>query len=260
MAHVIVDGVRLEVRVVPGDPARPWLVLLHEGLGSVSFWRDFPEKLAQRTGARVLAYSRQGYGQSDPLPPQAGSGPRRLASFMHDEALIVLPGLLRRLAIERPVLVGHSDGASIALIHAARQPNACTGVVLMAPHVLVEEVSIASIARIRDSYAKGELRDRLARHHAHVDDAFLGWADIWLDASFRDWSLAAEIARLVCPSLLVQGDADEYGSMIHVEAVAAGAAGLATTLLLPGCGHAPHREREAEVLEAIAHFCAGLAA
>lgn len=260
MARLTVDGLLLEARLVPGDPRKPWLVLLHEGLGSVSLWRDFPEKLARRTGARVLAYSRRGYGRSDPLPPHAGPGPRRPASFMHDEALGVLPGLLAHLAIERPVLVGHSDGASIALIHAAEAPEACAGVVLMAPHVLVESISLASIARIRDTYATGDLRDRLARHHEHVDDAFLGWADVWLHPSFRHWSLVPEIARLACPSLIVQGDADEYGSMVHLEAIAAGARGPATKLVLPGCGHAPHREREAEVLAAIARFCDGLAA
>lgn len=259
MAHVTIDGVRLETRCIPGAAGRPWLVLLHEGLGCVSLWRDFPEKLARHTGSPVLAYSRRGYGGSDPLPPPPVAGPRRPPSFMHDEAAIVLPRLLDHLAIEAPVLVGHSDGASIALIHAARPAADTRAVVLMAPHVLVEPISLASIARMRELYAAGELRARLARHHAHVDDAFLGWADTWLDPSFRAWSLAGEIARLACPALLIQGDADEYGTLAHVDGIAAGAMGPTQRLLLSGGGHAPHREHEAEVLDAIQGFVASVA-
>jgi pimeloyl-ACP methyl ester carboxylesterase len=251
MAFVDIAGVALETRLIPGDPAKPWLVFLHEGLGSVSLWRDFPDQVARRVGGRGLIYSRQGYGQSDPLP---GADKRRPASFMHDEALKVLPALLAHYAIEKPVLIGHSDGASIALIHAATSDDMVTGLVLMAPHVIVEPVSLASIAQIKDLYAKGALRDRLARHHTHVDDAFLGWADTWLDPAFATWSLEPEVARLSCPVLLIQGEDDEYGTLKQLDIIEKGAAEKVARLVLPACGHSPQRDKPAEVIQAIATF------
>lgn len=279
MAMVAIDGVRLETRVEIDashtdrtSGSVPWIVLLHEGLGSTSLWRDFPALLSRQTGCPVLAWSRRGYGQSDPLPPVAATGPRRPVSFMHDEARDVLPKLLAAHGIGPCVLVGHSDGASIALVAAALQGGNTAepasgrglirGAVLMAPHVFVEPISVTSIARMRASYLEpgSQLRARLARHHAHVDDAFLGWADTWLEPSFRAWSLTPEIARLAVPTLLIQGDADEYGTFAHVEAIAAGTAGPVTRLDLAGCGHAPHREREAEVVAAIRRFTDALAA
>ena len=258
MARIDIGGVHLETRLIPGDPATPWLVFLHEGLGCVALWRDFPDKLARRLGARALVYSRRGYGRSDPL-----DGPRT-PDFMHREALDVLPALLAHFGIEGPLLIGHSDGASIALVHAAgasqqqRTLSPVAGVVLIAPHVAVEPVSVESIARVRAAYLRGELRERLARHHEHVDDAFLGWADIWLDARFRDWSLGPEIARLRCPSLLIQGVDDEYGTLAQIDAIAAGAPGAVTRLVLAGCGHVPQRDRPAEVLDAIVDFVSTL--
>lgn len=252
MAFVDIDGVALETRLIPGDPAAPWLVFLHEGLGSVSLWRDFPDTVARRLGARALIYSRRGYGQSAPL-----AGPRA-RDFMHREARDVLPALLAHFHIERPILIGHSDGASIALIHAADRANDIAAVVLMAPHVFVEPISIDAIARVRAAYLRGDLKDRLARHHTHVDDAFLGWADIWLDAGFGDWSLAPEIAQLQCPTLLIQGENDEYGTLAQIDAIEAGAAGPVTRLVLPACGHVPQRDRPAEVVEAIVAFAASL--
>ena len=253
MAFVDIDGVKLETVVLPGDATKPWLVFLHEGLGCVSRWRDFPEKLARRTGARALIYSRRGYGRSDPL---AG---RRDVRFMHDEALVVLPKLLAHFSIERCALVGHSDGASIGLIYAAEHPDRVAGAVLMAPHVLVEAISQQSIARIAEIYEKDDLRTRLARHHAHVDDAFLGWSRIWLDPRFRTWSLGAECAKLVTPTLLIQGENDEYGTLAQLDAIEQVARGLVTRLFLAECGHAPHREQDAAVLTACAEFVAGLA-
>ena len=250
MAFVAIDGVKLETAVLPGDAAEPWLVFLHEGLGCVALWRDFPEKLARRLGARALIYSRRGYGRSDPL---AG---RRDVRFVHDEALDVLPKLLAHFAIERPILVGHSDGASIALIYAAAHAGNVAGVVLMAPHVLVEAISQQSIARITEVYEQGDLRDRLSRHHTHVDDAFLGWSRIWLDPRFRTWSLGAECQALTTPTLLIQGEDDEYGTIAQLDAIAAATAAPVTRLVLSKCGHAPHREREAAVLAAIEAFAA----
>lgn len=248
MPHVDIDGVELEARLIPGDAERPWLVLLHEGLGCVSLWRDFPDKLARRTGCPALIYSRRGYGRSAPL-----AGPRE-PDFMHREAHDVLPPLLAHFEIEQPVLVGHSDGASIALIHAAANPTTVRAVVLMAPHVLVEPISINAIERMAATYAVTDLKGRLARHHAHVDDAFLGWSGIWRDPRFRSWSLAAECRSLAVPSLLIQGDADAYGTLAQIDTIATLAAGRTERLVLAGCGHAPHREREAEVLAAIAAF------
>ena len=252
MAFVEIDGVKIETAVLPGDAGKPWLVFLHEGLGCVTMWRDFPEKLARRLGARALVYSRRGYGRSDPL---AG---RRDVRFMHDEALDVLPKLLAHFAILRPILVGHSDGASIALIHAAAHPGTVAGAVLMAPHVLVEAISQQSIARVTECYEQGELRTRLARHHVHVDDAFLGWSRIWLDPRFRTWSLGAECQKLVTPALLIQGEDDEYGTLAQLDAIAGATQAPLTRLVLRKCGHVPHREQEAAVIAAIADFAAGL--
>ena len=186
-----IDGRIIEYRVIPGDAAKPWLVFLHEGLGCVALWRDFPDKIARRLGCRALIYSRFGYGASAPL-----DGPRA-PNFMHDEALDVLPKLLAALHIDTPVLIGHSDGASIALIHAAHHP--VRALVVMAPHVMVEPISTESITRIRQTYRTSDLRARLARHHRHVDDAFLGWADVWLLPEFRAWRLDAEVARITAP-------------------------------------------------------------
>jgi len=246
MAFMTVDGCRLEVRTIPGDPARPWLVLLHEGLGSVSLWRDFPDKLAQRTGAPVLVYSRRGYGRSDPL-----DDPRDI-DFMHREAHEVLPELLDRASIERAVLVGHSDGASIALIHAASNPGRIAGAVLMAPHVMVEPMSTAAIAAIKTTYETTDLRARLARHHAHVDDAFLGWANVWLDPHFAEWSLEEECAHLEVPVVLIQGENDEYGTLAQIDTIAAASRGPVTRVVLRNCGHSPHRDAEAVVVEHVA--------
>ena len=246
----MIAGVGLETRVIPGDAALPWLVLLHEGLGSVSLWRDFPDKLARRLGMPALVYSRRGYGRSDAL-----DGPRS-PDFMHREASEVLPRLLAHFGIERPILVGHSDGASIALIHAAGANSAVRAVVLMAPHVMVEDVSRAAIQRIRHVYETTDLRTRLGRHHAHVDDAFLGWSDIWLDLRFADWSLLPECSRLSVPALLIQGRDDEYGTLAQIDAIEARTRAPVRRLVLDGCGHAPQREREQDVVEAIARFIA----
>ena len=254
MPFIDIHGRRIETRLIPGAAERPWLVFLHEGLGSVSLWRDFPDKLARRLGMRALIYSRQGYGQSDPL-----AGPRGV-DFMHREALDVLPALLAAFGIERALLVGHSDGASIALIHAASHPDVVVGLVLMAPHVLVEAISQQSIARVTETYERGDLRTRLARHHAHVDDAFLGWSRIWLNPSFRTWSLGPECQRLTVPALLIQGDDDEYGTLAQLDAIQQAPPGPMTRLVLAKCGHAPQREQEPAVLAAIERFAVPLLA
>lgn len=249
-----INAVALEVKTIPGDADRPWLVLLHEGLGCVALWRDFPELIARRTSCPVLVYSRRGYGGSDPL-----AGPRTPA-FMHEEALEVLPALLVQYGIDRPILIGHSDGASIALIHAASGPQTVQGAVLMAPHVVVEPITLESISRIAATFPSSGLRDRLARYHAHVDDAFNGWADAWLDPAFRDWALLRECESLVQPLLLIQGADDEYGTLAQLDLIENRSQGPVRRLVLDRCGHSPQRDRESDVATAIADFVRDLPA
>ena len=251
LRDVVVDGKRLETAWWPGaDGHGPPLVLLHEGLGSLGLWRDFPARLAARTGCGVLAYSRHGYGRSDVL--RAKHEP----TYMHHEAHAVLPALLGALGIERPVLFGHSDGASIALLYAGRAEHDPRGLILEAPHVFVEEISVRSIAAARDAYAAG-LRARLARHHDDVDATFYGWNDIWLDPRFRAWNIEAAADGVRCPVLLVQGDADEYGTTAQLDAIAARVP-ASETLVVPGAGHSPHRDAPEPVLERVAAFVAAL--
>ena len=252
MPFATVAGRNIEYRMIPGDAARPALVFLHEGLGSAGLWRDFPDKVAGRLGARALIYSRFGYGQSDALLA------RRTSRFMHEEALEFLPPLLDQLGIERPLLIGHSDGASIALIHAGASGRAVAGLALMAPHVFIEPICVESIARIRETYRATDLRARLARHHAHVDDAFLGWADTWLAPEFLAWSIEDVVARVKVPMLLIQGLDDEYGTLAQLDRIEARAQGPASRLVLSRCGHAPQRDQEAAVLKAIVAFAKGI--
>jgi pimeloyl-ACP methyl ester carboxylesterase len=250
---VVVDGRRLETVRYDGDPARPAIVMLHEGLGSVSAWRDFPQRLAERTGATVVAYSRYGYGRSDvPREP-------REPDYMHREGEVVLPELLARLGIERPVLFGHSDGASIALIYAGTNPGAVSALVLEAPHVFVEEISVRSIAAAKTAFATTGLRAKLARHHADAGATFAGWNDIWLDPRFRDWNIESYASRVECPMLLVQGEADEYGTTAQLDAIVARVA-AAQVLIVPGAGHSPHRDAPDVVLDRVAAFVAPLRA
>jgi len=252
MPFATVDGRRMEYRLIPGDAlAHPPLVFLHEGLGSVDLWRDFPDQVAARLGARAVIYSRFGYGQSDGLADGPGKRP---PDFMHREALDFLPALLDQLGIERPLLIGHSDGASIALIHAAASGRPVAGLALMAPHVFVEPICVASIAKIRQAYRTSDLRERLGKYHARVDDAFLGWADTWLEPAFLAWSIEDLLARLTQPVLLIQGRDDEYGTLAQLDRIQAAAPAPVSRLVLDNCGHAPHRDQEAAVLAAIVDF------
>lgn len=249
MALLPVLGREIEVRSIPSAATGcPTMVFLHEGLGSVSLWRDFPDKVAHRIGAPAIVYSRFGYGKSSGL-----DGPRA-PHFMHDEALQVLPALLDRLGVQAPILIGHSDGASIALIHAASSGRKTAAVVLMAPHVMVEPISVESIARVTETYETTDLKARLARHHSNVDDAFLGWSRIWLDPRFRTWSLAKEAQALDVPTLLIQGEDDDYGTLAQIDAIAEVAKGPVTRLVLSKCGHSPHRDQEKAVIDAMASF------
>jgi pimeloyl-ACP methyl ester carboxylesterase len=244
-----VNGRALEVRRVAGRT--PALVFLHEGLGCAGMWRDVPDRLAAATGRAALVYSRLGYGASDPAPPP---WPVR---FMHDEAWTTLPALLAAAGLEAPILVGHSDGASIALLHAARFPVAA--VVALAPHLFVEDVTVASIARAAEAYATTDLRARLERWHgANVDGAFWGWNRVWLDPAFRSWNIEAEVAAVRAPLLVVQGTADPYGTLAQVDAIRRRAPGPVETLILDGCGHDPARERPDETLAAIVRHVAAI--
>jgi pimeloyl-ACP methyl ester carboxylesterase len=250
---VVVGGKRLETVRYDGDAASPAIVLLHEGLGSISLWRDFPQRLSERTGRTVLAYSRYGYGRSEVLRE------RRMPDYMHHEGEVVLPELLAQLGIERPVLFGHSDGASIALIYAGAYPGAVRALVLEAPHVFVEDVSVRSIAEAKIAFATTDLPAKLARHHADAGTTFAGWNDIWLDPSFRNWNIEPYVSRLRCPVLLIQGDADEYGTTAQLDAIVTRTPN-AHTLLVPGAGHSPHRDAPGLVLDRVASFVESLRA
>ena len=248
MPFIRAGGHRLDYLTIDaGGRDRPTLVLLHEGLGSVAMWRDFPNRLAHATASRVVVYSRHGYGDSDPL-----TAPRTVR-YMHDEAERVLPEFLDALAVERPILVGHSDGGSIALIDAGSRSRAVAGIVAMAPHVIVEDVSIVSIAAAREAYETTALREKLARYHADVDGAFRGWNDIWLAPGFRAWNIEDYLPRIDCPILAMQGEDDEYGTMDQLARIARGARDV-ELLKLPDCRHSPHRDQPDAVLAAIARF------
>lgn len=289
LESVVAGGVRHELRRIAG--AQPTLVFLHEGLGSTSMWRDFPDQVAARLGAGALVYTRRGYGGSGPvaLPRQA--------RYMHEEAYQFLPSILEAIGLDDVVLIGHSDGASIALLYAAHA--AChgavrvRGVVAIAPHVMVEDLTVASIQAARESYETADLRSRLARHHGeNVDMAFRGWNDVWLSPEFRAWNIESEIAGIRAPILLVQGDHDPYGTLAQLDAVERavrssvhslespreGAAQAfparhvdlpesrptprvahVDRLVMAGCGHSPFRDRPEETADAIAGFVRRLA-
>jgi pimeloyl-ACP methyl ester carboxylesterase len=247
-------GHRIEYRCLGPKPWEvPTLVLLHHGLGSVSAWRDFPEAVCEATGLGALVYSRWGHGGSEPFHDYP-----RGVDFMHREAQKTLPALLRALRVRRPILLGHSDGASIAILHAASQPDPSPlGLILLAPHLFVEDRTVQAAARARVAYEEEDLRRRLAGHHADVDSAFYGWNTIWLLPQFRSWNIEEEASRVRCPVTVVQGTEDEYGTERQTDAIR-DAVPQAEVLLLPGCGHAPHRERRDETLAAIGDHVARL--
>jgi pimeloyl-ACP methyl ester carboxylesterase len=241
---ITVAGHSLEFQRIGSSPEkRPTLVFLHEGLGSIALWRNFPASLAERTGCDALVYSRYGNGFSTPLAHA------RTPRYMHDEALKALPNLLEALSIDEVVLVGHSDGASIALIFAAEHPSNVRGIVLEAPHVFVEDLSVRSIAAIKREYETTGLRERMLRYHRDADKTFYGWNDVWLTPEFRDWNIEAAVEEIRVPMLVVQGLDDEYGTPAQVDAIANRAGADVDRLLLSACGHAPHRDRGAFVEE-----------
>jgi len=246
--------VRVEYQWLGEDDANtPLLVFLHEGLGSLSMWREFPETLCRAIGCRGLVYSRPGYGQSTPRATEEVWAP----NFMHRQAHEVLPALLVALGVDTaanpPCLLGHSDGGSIALLHAARFPDRVAGAIVLAPHIMVEDLSVSSIEKARLAYLETDLRQRLARHHADPDSAFWGWNNIWLNPAFRPWSIEAEIASITCPLLAVQGLDDEYGTLHQIRGIAQSVP--QTELLeLAESGHSPHRDQPAQLISSIQEF------
>ena len=226
----------------------PLFVFLHEGLGSVAMWRDYPQQLCDALGVRGLVYSRPGYGQSTPRATDEHWAP----DFMHRQAHEVLPTLLQALGVtQAPWLFGHSDGGSIALLFASRHPTA--GLMVMAPHIMVEDVSIRSIAMAKQAYENTELRQRLARYHSDIDSAFWGWNRIWLAPEFRDWSIEQELSTITCPVLAIQGIHDEYGTLAQIRNIQHQVPH--TQLLeLENCGHSPHRDQAQALTQGCVSF------
>jgi pimeloyl-ACP methyl ester carboxylesterase len=243
---------RLEYRMIgPRPEAAPTLVLLHEGLGCVGLWGDFPDQLSAATGAGVLVYSRAGYGQSSPVKL-----PRPL-NYMDDEARDVLPRLLDEIGFQRGLLIGHSDGASIAAIYAgSHQDHHVGGLVLIAPHFFTEDSGIASIVEARKAYETGDLRAKLSRWHADVDNAFKGWSGAWLDPEFRKWSITEFLAYIRVPLLIVQGKDDQYGTVKQIELAQQECYCPVEVALLPGARHSPQRDAPEATLDAITKFVA----
>ena len=243
-------GMRLEYRMLGPRPRdAPTIVMLHEGLGCVGLWGDFPEKLQAATGAGVFVYSRAGYGQSSPVML-----PRPL-TFMHDEARQVLPKIFDAIGFRRGLLFGHSDGASIAAIYAGSvQDHRVRGLVLIATHFLTEDMGIAEIARAKEAYVTTDLRQKLSRWHADVDSAFRGWSEAWLDPAFRQWDITDVLPYIRVPILLVQGEGDQYGTVAQIEAAQRECTCPVDVALMPGVRHAPHREAPEALLKTAAEF------
>jgi pimeloyl-ACP methyl ester carboxylesterase len=248
MSFIQVQDRRIEYDFVHASSAdAPVMIFLHEGIGSLSMWKDFPSRVAHAAGCNALVYSRYGYGQSDALTAS------RHVDFMHDEALKALPELLDRLEVQRPILFGHSDGGSIALIHAGGSGRPIAGVIAMAPHIVVEDISIRSIKAAKQTYETTDLKDRLGRYHAHPDSAFWGWNDIWLHPEFRNWNIEEFLPPIMCPILAIQGEDDEYGTMQQIDLIARFASDV-DLFKLTDCRHSPHLDQPEAVIEAVTRF------
>jgi pimeloyl-ACP methyl ester carboxylesterase len=242
-----VQGRNLEVLRIPGNAHLPELIFLHEGLGSASHWKDFPALVAASTGCPVIVYSRYGSGDSEVLTEA------RPVRYMHDEALATLPELLSKFSIENPILIGHSDGASIALIYAGAHDRV-RGAILLAPHVFVEDLSVSSIAEAKVSFESTNLPELLGRYHRDPARTFWGWNNIWLHPDFRSWNIEEYLPRITCPMLVIQGLDDQYGTMAQVEAIRKQSGGPVEVLKLENCRHSPQRDQPKATLEAITRF------
>jgi pimeloyl-ACP methyl ester carboxylesterase len=248
----------MDVLEIPSPSTLSPLVFLHEGLGSIAMWQgrtvDWPLQVCRAAGRAGWVYSRRGYGQSPAIPDVRGTG-RLRADYMHREAWEVLPSLLKDWGAENPVLIGHSDGATIALLHAARFPVA--GCVVMAPHLLVEDMTISAIAASKKAYVEGDLRQKLMKYHADVDCAFWQWTDVWLSQEFRRFDIREECKTISAPVLALQGSDDAYGSLRHLDELQT--AGRVERHVLPNCGHSPHKDQAQKSLDLVAGFLKGLA-
>jgi pimeloyl-ACP methyl ester carboxylesterase len=248
---------RLEYRWIRPAAARAHagratLVFLHEGLGSSRLWKTFPDRVAEATGCAALVFSRYGYGRSDKL-----TAPRAV-DYMHREALETLPDLFAKLGIRSPILIGHSDGASISLIHAGAGRWPVQAVVAMAPHVFVEDITVSSIAQARVTFETTDLAQKLGRYHDDPISTFWGWNEIWLHPDFRQWNIESYLHGITCPVLLIQGADDQYGTLAQIDAIARQVRGQVEQVVLPDCAHSPHVDQKEATLEAIARFVAGL--
>jgi pimeloyl-ACP methyl ester carboxylesterase len=255
LTAIKVAGRRLAVqRLLPRDAQHgPPLVFLHEGLGSIAGWKDFPTRLCQRLSLQGIVYDRWGHGKSEPF-----DRPREIG-YLHDEARLFLPALLDELRIERGILFGHSDGGTIALLFAAVFPDRAAAAVTEAAHVRVEEATLAGIRAAVAAYATTDLPQRLARYQREkTDQVFRAWHECWLSPAFRGWNIEAELPRISCPLLVLQGEDDEYGTAAQVDAIVGGVTGAVESKLLPGCGHAPHLQAPDAVLDLVARFVTSL--
>jgi pimeloyl-ACP methyl ester carboxylesterase len=249
--EVVANGKRLEaVAYGPPPDQAGTIVMLHEGLGCIALWRDFPAKLAAATGHGVFAYSRAGYGGSDRVDL-----PRPL-DYMSREAQFSLPAVFGAIGLQRGILLGHSDGASIAALYAGEQDERVEGLILMAPHVFTEAVGLTAIAEARRAYETGDLRAKLAKYHAHVDSAFRGWNGAWLDPGFKAWNIEDAVRRWRVPTLLIQGVDDQYGTRKQIRAIEARSPAPVTSLVLEACRHSPQIDQPEATLDAIVGFCA----
>ena len=247
---LLIDGVSLEIRYYPGQATKPTLIFLHEGLGCVELWRDFPKRVSELSGCPALVYSRQGYGRS-----QACEVPRPL-SYMHTEGLDVLPELLKVAGIKEHIVIGHSDGGSIALIHAGGSPSAgLSAVITMAPHVFCEDLSVSAIEKTKQVFLDGDLREKLKKyHHDNIDCAFWGWNKAWLDPGFIYWTIEEYLPKIDVPQLVIQGKQDPYGTVAQVESIAKHCAGDVHIHMIDQCAHSPFIEKTLECLDTIVYF------
>ena len=232
----------------------PTVVFLHEGLGSVAMWKDFPQRFCEAHGLRGLVFSRYGYGNSTPRPADE----QWSVDFMHRQAHEVLPLFLDAVGVDRPWLFGHSDGGSIALLYAARYPERVSGIAVVAPHIMVEDITINNIRTARELYLQKDLRARIGRYHADVDSAFWGWNDIWLNPAFRAFNIEAELAAIACPVIAVQGEDDEYGTLEQIRGIQRKVPAT-RIVVLKQCGHSPHRDQPQALIQEVAQFITGQA-